>query len=67
MWADDKGKYRWYVGYLTRDQEGKLMVDHTAREHCSSSWRCPSEPDVHQVEESQILGIDVKGEWEYES
>ena len=25
MWADDMGQYCWYVGYLTRDQEGKLI------------------------------------------
>ena len=69
MWADDKGQYCWYVGYLTRDQERKLVADHTEREHHSSnkSWRYPSKPDVHHIEESQILGVDVKGEWQYES
>ena len=38
------------------------MVDHTEREHRSSnkSWRYPSKPDIHQVEESQILDVDVK-------
>ena len=69
MWADNNCKYIWYVGYLTKYETGKLIVDHTEREIDSSNkiWRYPSKPDIHPVEKSQILNVAVKGEWEYES
>ena len=69
MWADNNCKYIWYVGYLTKYETGKLIVDHTEREIDSSNkiWRYPSKPDIHPVEKSQILKVAVKGEWEYES
>ena len=68
MWADNNCKYI-YVGYLTKDETGILIVDHTEREIDSSnkSWRYPSKPDIHPVEKSQIINVAVKREWEYES
>ena len=59
----------WYVGYLTKDETGRLIVDHTEREIDSSNkiWRYPSKRDIHPVEKSQILNVAVKGEREYES
>ena len=69
MWADNNCMYIWYVGYLTKDETGILIIDHTEREIDSSNkiWRFPSKPDIHPVEKSQILNVAVKGEWEYES
>ena len=68
MWADNNCKYI-YVGYLTKDETGILIVDHTEREIDSSnkSWRYPSKSDIHPVEKSQIINVAVKREWEYES
>ena len=69
MWADNKSNYSWYVGYMTNNETGQLIVDHTEREVNSSNktWRYPSKPDIRPVEKSQILNVEVKGEWEYES
>ena len=69
MWADNNCKYIWYVGYLTKDETGRLIVDHTGREIDSSNkiWRYPSKSYIYPVEKSQILNVVVKGEWEYES
>ena len=69
MLADNKSNYLWYVGYLTNNETGQLIVDHTEREVNSSNktWRYPSKPGIHPVEKSQILNVEVKGEWEYES
>ena len=69
MQADKNTKYLWYVGYLTKDETGHFIVDHTEREVSSSNktWRYPSEPDIHPVEKSQILNVEVKGKWEYKS
>ena len=69
MWADNNCKHIRYVSYLTKDETGRLIADHTEREIDSSNkiWRYPSKPDIHPVEKSQMLDVAVKGEWKYKS
>ena len=47
----------------------KIILDHLGREKPGSNkwWRYPAQTDVQQVEREQILNIDVRGEWKFDS
>ena len=69
IWADQKGKYSWYLGYLSRSSTDNLIVDHLSRETSNSHkiWKYPAKSDVHEVDPVQVLKVEPLGEWQFES
>ena len=63
MWADIKTKYEWYVGYTKEmTNNGSYSVNHLQKNGKTRN-KYPSQPDIHLVEDDQILETEVKGDW----
>ena len=61
--------YDWFIAYVKSTDKGNIVLDHLCREKARINkwWRYPTLADVHQVQPEQILDVEVKGEWKYDS
>ena len=64
VWQDDNG-YQWYLGYVKKNIDGKLSVDHLARKlkASDSKWKYPSQEERKEwikTEWFRVVGLSRK-------
>ena len=61
--------YDCFIAYVKSTDKGNIVLDHLCQEKARINkwWRYPTLADVHQVQPEQILDVEVKGEWKYNS
>ena len=68
VWLEDKPK--WYIGYVIEELgDGRYRIEHLHRVSNSQDdfWGNPTNDDIQEVQEEQIIQCKVLGEWEMEN
>ena len=66
LWAiPEEVNYEWLIGYIKEKSADGYIIDHLERTPRTQNkyWKYPKKPDLHLIEEEQILGVIIIGEW----
>ena len=66
IWQSKEGTFEWYLGYVKKQVNGNLIIDHLHRciKNSHSKWKYPEKEDIQMVEPAQIITCKIIGEWD---
>ena len=66
IWQSKEGTFERYLGYVKKQVNGNLIIDHLHRciKNSHSKWKYPEKEDIQMVEPAQIITCKIIGEWD---
>ena len=65
IWLNSKKQYKWFLGYITEQNNEGFVINHLHRtDSKSNKWHYPSKEDKCVVEADQLLLCQVQGHWD---